>query len=275
MTSSPIAVIVGAGSKHDQQGASDISVYTRYGLGGALGMKFAEQGFNVVLTARRTDVLEKVANECKSIQKEKGLQATTISVPMDLTSDDQVKSAFDQIKASFPDAKIECLVFNAGTPFPPGFSFGDDAMKPHELDVSFLNMAHDTQIGGLIRCTRECVPDMLERKSGAILLSGATMQLRGGAKFGGIAPGKTALRSLGQSMYQTYGPLGVHVCNINIDGVIDSPATRAWGMPVEKMMPPEDIAEQFVAMYKQPKSCWSYEIMCTPAHSAPTVGMRM
>ncbi len=80
---------------------------------------------------------------------------------------------------------------------------------------------------------------MLARGRGSFLLSGATMQLRGGSKFGAVAPGKTAQRSLAQSMFQCYGPKGIHTCNINIDGVIDSPATRQWmGGNTQKLMNP-------------------------------------
>ena len=272
--SAPIAVIIGASSKHDFDGSSDeLPASTRFGLGGALAMKFAEEGFHVVLTARRAEVLEKVA----AIVREKYCKKDTrvLCIPMDITKDEEVEAGFTRIAIEFETSHIECLAFNAGTPFPPGFSFGKDAPLPHELDVSWMNVAHDTQVGGLIRCTKHCLPGMLKRESGSILVAGATMQLRGGAKFGAIAPGKTALRSLTQSMWQAYEPLGVHVCNVNIDGVIDSPATRKWGLRVEEMMKPDDIAGQFLAIHRQPKSTWSYEIMCTPAHSAASVGMRM
>jgi len=110
---------------------------------------------------------------------------------------------------------------------------------------------------------------MLERGKGTILLSGATMQLRGGAKFGFAAPIKTALRSFGQSMFQEYAPKGVHVANVVIDGVIDSPATHNFGT----VMNPMDIAEQYWNVHMQPPSVWSYELQITP--NASSVGMRM
>lgn len=127
----------------------------------------------------------------------------------------------------------------------------------------------------IVRCLKYVIPGMQARKRGCVLLSGATMQLRGGVNFSALAPGKTALRSLGQSMYQAYGPEGIHVCNINIDGVIDSARTRKWMGGEEKLMKCDEIAQQFVAMYRQPRSVWSFELQITPNWSAPTVGMRM
>ena len=51
---------------------------------------------------------------------------------------------------------------------------------------------------------------MLERGRGTVLLSGATMAIRGGAKFACQSPIKFGLRSLGQSMFQSYAPQGVN-----------------------------------------------------------------
>jgi len=188
-----------------------------------------------------------------------------------------VKTAFATIHNDhFETTKsyIDCVVFNIAAPFPPGFSFGEDCLQPHQLDPDEMTKQHDIQVNGLVRVCQQVVPSMLERSRGCILLSGATMQLRGGAKFAAIAPAKTALRSLGQSMFQTYGPRGIHVCNLVIDGVIDSPNTRAW-MPPEKLMNPYDIASQYYSAYQQPSTVWSYEITISPGFSAQSVGMRM
>ncbi|CAD7940823.1 unnamed protein product [Amoebophrya sp. A25] len=266
-------VIVGASSKHDQDGQGDLPPEARWGLGGALALAFAKEGFHIVLTSRRVSVLEQLAEEVRKLQDPK---YQTICVSCDVTQDDAVQKAFEEtIKSSLPaTAFIDCLIFNASPAFPPNFSFGQSAPKAHELDPAYMTHSFDVSVNGLIRCLKYVIPGMEERKRGCILLSGATMQLRGGANFAALAPGKTALRSLGQSMFQAYGPLGIHVCNINVDGVIDSANTRKW-MGAEKLMKCDEIAQQYVAMYKQPKTVWSFELQITPDWSAPTVGMRM
>ena len=113
---------------------------------------------------------------------------------------------------------------------------------------------------------------MLERGQGTILLSGATMGLRGGANFGSVSPVKFGLRSLGQSMFQEYAPQGVHVAHIVIDGVIDSPATRPFGEHIQ-LQDPAALAEAYVMLTQQPPSTWSYELMLSPQKGS--VGMRM
>lgn len=270
-------VLVGASSKHDKDGSeNDMAPTCRWGLAGGLAITFAEAGFHIVLTARRSAVLEEMAEEVRKVQLANGLPTKTFCVSCDLTKDADVASAFDAITKEFDGTGsfVDCLIFNASPAFPPGFSFGEGAPKPHELDPQYMLDAYDVSVPGLIRCLKHIMPGMLDRKQGCLLLSGATMQIRGGANFSALAPGKTALRSFGQSAYQAYGPKGIHVCNINIDGVIDSPNTRKW-MPTEKLMKCDELAAQYLAVYNQGRSVWSYELQLTPDHSSNSVGMRM
>jgi len=54
-------------------------------------------------------------------------------------------------------------------------------------------------------------------------VTGATASLRGSARFGIFAAGKFAKRALAQSLAREFGPRGVHVAHVNIDGIIDIP----------------------------------------------------
>ena len=58
-----------------------------------------------------------------------------------------------------------------------------------------------------------------------IILTGATAGLRGGANFSAFASAKFALRGLAQSLAREYGPKGVHVAHVVLDGLIDEPQT--------------------------------------------------
>lgn len=74
----------------------------------------------------------------------------------------------------------------------------------------------------------------------ALIFTGATASLRGSAQFAAVAPGKFALRALAQSLGREFGPRGVHVAHVVIDGVIDSEKTKAWvleGGPEAKIQP--------------------------------------
>jgi short-subunit dehydrogenase len=61
-----------------------------------------------------------------------------------------------------------------------------------------------------------------------LFLVGATASVRGSATFATFATGKFALRALSQSLAREFGPKGVHVSHVIVDGVIDIPRTKDW-----------------------------------------------
>lgn len=61
-----------------------------------------------------------------------------------------------------------------------------------------------------------------------LIFTGATASLKGSAQFASFAAGKFALRALAQSLAREFGPKGIHVSHVIIDGVIDIPRTKGW-----------------------------------------------
>ena len=61
-----------------------------------------------------------------------------------------------------------------------------------------------------------------------LIFTGATASLKGSANFATFASGKFALRALTQSLAREFGPKGVHVSHVIVDGVIDIPRTKEW-----------------------------------------------
>ena len=61
-----------------------------------------------------------------------------------------------------------------------------------------------------------------------LLFTGATAAMKGSAKCASFASGKFAMRALIQSLAREFGPMGVHVSHIIIDGVIDIERTKAY-----------------------------------------------
>lgn len=61
-----------------------------------------------------------------------------------------------------------------------------------------------------------------------LIFTGATASLKGSAYFSTFASAKFALRALAQSLAREFGPKGVHVSHVVVDGVIDIPRTKAW-----------------------------------------------
>jgi short-subunit dehydrogenase len=77
------------------------------------------------------------------------------------------------------------------------------------------------------------------------------------------------MRTFAQVLTEEYSPHGVHVANVVIDGLIDSPGTRLYGTGVykqtqEMMLDPARIAEAYYFLHAQHRSCWTHEIQLTP-----------
>lgn len=109
------------------------------------------------------------------------------------------------------------------------------------------------------------LPAMASAGGGTFIVSGATASLRGGKNFTAFASAKAGLRALTQSLAREYGPKGVHVSHVILDGIVDTDASRALHqMDPARMMKPEDIARTYLALADQPQSTWTHELDIRP-----------
>jgi NAD(P)-dependent dehydrogenase (short-subunit alcohol dehydrogenase family) len=111
------------------------------------------------------------------------------------------------------------------------------------------------------------LPPMIARQRGTILLTGATASLRGSANFSCLAVGKFGLRALAQALAREFGPQGVHVAHVVIDGVIDTPRVRQFMPKREKptLLAPDAIAESYWQLHVQDHTAWTLELDVRPA----------
>ena len=98
---------------------------------------------------------------------------------------------------------------------------------------------------------------MLPAGAGTILFTGATAALRGSAQFAAFAIGKFGLRSLAQSMAREWGPRGIHVAHVVIDGGIGE-------APDASRLAPTAIADAYWQLHRQAKSAWTQELDLRP-----------
>jgi NAD(P)-dependent dehydrogenase (short-subunit alcohol dehydrogenase family) len=78
----------------------------------------------------------------------------------------------------------------------------------------------------------------------SLIITGATASLRGSATMSAFASGKFALRATGQSLAREFGPKGIHIAHVIVDGVIDIPRTHDW--PVNNGAPDGKISSDAV-----------------------------
>lgn len=258
----PVAVVVGATSKWQSDGRNthlahgrsiddgDLPVGVRWGVGGAIAQKFAQQGFRVVLTTRRSANAAALADAIASQGGE------SMIVELDLASDASIREAFARIRAEAGDPEV--LVYNAG------YLEGRDLPPEMELleyvPTEIFDTAHHIAIRGPFLVAKEVLPAMRRRGSGSFLFSNNASSLRGRKRMTGqsLYYPRVMMRTLAQVLTEEYSEHGVHVANVVIDGLIDSPGTRA--LPKvrsnpEIVMNPVKIAEAFYYLHTQDRSC--------------------
>ena len=112
---------------------------------------------------------------------------------------------------------------------------------------------------------REVMPGMVARGSGTIIFTGATASVKGGAGFSAFASAKFALRGFAQALAREFGPKGVHVAHVVVDGLIEEQQTVArFGESTAARLDASAIAEAYLYLARQYRSAWSHEIDLRP-----------
>jgi NAD(P)-dependent dehydrogenase (short-subunit alcohol dehydrogenase family) len=118
---------------------------------------------------------------------------------------------------------------------------------------------------GAMASAQAVLPHMAARQRGTVIFSGATAGLRGGANFSAFASAKFALRGLAQALAREFGPKGVHVAHIVIDGLIEGPKTDLRFGPAQAgRMDPKSVAQAYFDLAAQNPSAWTQEMDLRP-----------
>ena len=139
------------------------------GFGVAFARRFAREGWKVVATARRTDRLQALADE---------LGPALLPVELDVQDRDAVYAAFDRLPESH--RTVDVLINNAGLAL--GLEPAQRA-SPDDWDQMI-----DTNVRGLVHCSRAALPGMVERRRGLVINIGsvaASYPYPGGNVYGG------------------------------------------------------------------------------------------
>jgi len=276
-TRRPVAVVVGATSKWQADGRNtklahgkalddrDLPVGVRWGVGGAVAQKFAHEGFVTVLTTRKA---ANAAGLEKAIQEQGG---TSFIVELDLVSQESIAKAFAAIRERAGDPDV--LVYNAG--YLEGRDLPPDKELLEHVPLEILETAQHIASRGPFLVAKEVLPAMRKRGAGSFLISNNSSSLRGRKRLTGqsLYYPRVMMRTLAQVLTEEYSEHGVHVANVVIDGLIDSPGTRALARAREHpeiVMNPVKIAEAFYYLHTQDRSCWTHELQLTPFSTKPS-----
>lgn len=212
------------------------------GLGSALVAEFLADARVVALG--RAPAIAAVAAEL----------AGAVPIACELTDDAAVDRAFTEIEHTL--APPDLVIYNAHRV----------ELRP-ALDTTPDAFAEAWRVGclGAFLVAQRVLPRMCERGAGTLLFTGATGSLRGGKRSAAFASAKFALRGLAQSLAREFGPAGVHVAHVVIDGLIWCDRSRArFGVQQETAMDPRAIAATYRHLAEQPASAWTQELDLRP-----------
>jgi NAD(P)-dependent dehydrogenase (short-subunit alcohol dehydrogenase family) len=223
--------------------------------GAAIARAFAREGLIACLTRRprHGGELEALAASIRAEGRE------AHALPADAREEDAMIALFDKIETEI--APLEVVVFNIGA----NVRF-DIAETTAQVYRKVWEMA---AFAGFLT-GREAAKRMTPRGRGAILFTGATASLRGAAGFSAFAGAKHALRALAQSMARELGPKNIHVAHVVIDGAIDTDFIAGIAPDIaalrgeDAILSPDAIAENYVHLWKQPRTAWTHELDLRP-----------
>src|SRR5437763_3197598 len=272
-----VAAVVGATSKWQADGRntvlahgrtlddSDLPLGVRWGVGGAVAQKFAEEGFFVVLTTRNQVNALALA---KAIRDQGG---DCMIVELDLVSQDSIAAAFATIRSEAGEPDV--LVYNAG--YLEGRDLPPDKELLEHIPIEMFDTTQHIACRGPFLVAKEVLPAMRKKGAGSFFFSNISGLLRGKKRMTGesLYYPRVMMRTLAQVLTEEYSEHGVHVADIVIDGSIDSPGSRALPRNQNRrdlIINPVRIAEAYYYLHTQDPSCWTHELQLTPFASKPS-----
>ena len=218
----PVCVVIGIGPKN----------------GRAFATRLAQEGYAVALLSRSTEYSGKLA-----------AQLGGRAYGCDVTDPEAIARAFAQVREDL--GEVEVLLYNVGNA-----QFGTLDDVPDEA----FEKGWVINVRGLLQSTRQVIGPMRDKGEGAIIVTGATASLRGKPVTSAFAQAKAAQRSLAQSFARQFGPEGIHVALVIVDGMIGTDDQDADANALR----PADIADTVYQLAKQPKSAWTFETDVRP-----------
>jgi NAD(P)-dependent dehydrogenase (short-subunit alcohol dehydrogenase family) len=207
------------------------------------------------------------ADQLTEIQSEiQARSGTALIFPADVTDAASIKDAFAQIKSQLDAPSV--LVYNAGAFKMAGIL----ELTPEQFENSWK-----VNCFGAFLAAQQVLPAMVEQGRGTILLTGATAALKGSARFSALAVGKFGLRALAQSLAREFGPQGIHVAHIVIDGMINTEHGALNGIRKESTYTTFTLrrclttsrsfvyAQNYWQLYNQDATAWTLELDLRPA----------
>ena len=229
------------------------------GIGSNVASRFAREGYHAVL-CRRSDE-EGLKRSVARIAEEGGAASGFL---LNAVAPGTIEERIAAIEADI--GPIEVAVYNLGA------QIGDRSLAETSHKVFELGWRLGTF--GLFRMASALCPLMEQRGRGTLLVTSSTAAMRGNEGQHSHAAAMGGRRMLCQSLNAEFGPKGIHIAHIIIDGMVDAPDTlgrmlgedafqrlrQERGLERDGLLLPAEIADTYFHLAQQHRSAWTHEI---------------
>lgn len=213
-----------------------LSIGTGPGMGLATARRFAQEGFQVVLSARNGAKTKKLADQLESQGFKVGLRT------VDASDASSVADLISEVEKEY--GGIDVLHYNAA-------SMRQATLLEQPSDTFISDLA--VNIGGAQAAVQAAAQKMSERGSGSILLTGGGYALEPNPDFISLSIGKAGIRALAHGLFEPLKSKGVHVATVTVAALVSPGSEDA-----------EAVAEHFWQLHSQPQGKWHAEAKYAP-----------
>jgi len=238
----PVAMVTGASS----------------GIGRAIALKLAQEGYRLALCARRQDRLKSLRDQLQA------MGAAVLIHRVDLRKEAEILEFFDAVRQQW--GGVDVLINNAGLGHKQSLLEGETELWRDMLEVNVL---------ALCICTREATKDMGQRNGqGHVVHISSMSGHRVPSGSGVYAATKFAVRALTEGLRQELRQAGLSIRVSSISpGFVETEFAAHYHQSPEKaeaiyrqfpMLQPEDIANTVAYLLSQPEHVQIHDVLLRP-----------
>lgn len=216
------------------------------GIGKALAVKFAAEGFDLALCSRTLTDLERLKTEIAH----EGIEIKIFTC--DVSKKEEVKKFSDDVLRDWSSVNI--VVNNAGT-FEPGQAYNEAEGTLERLIATNLYSAYYT--------SRNFIPGMIMKKSGHIFNVCSVASIQAYHNDGSYSISKFAMLGLSKAFREELKEFNIRVTSL-IPGATYTDSWSKSGLPEARFMKVEDIAKVVYDIYHLSENTVVEEIVLRP-----------
>lgn len=198
------------------------------GIGAEVAQLYARSGHTVFASARNQATLDTMAAASASFN------GKIIALPLDVTDNESVSRAFDQIQKH--GSKLDLAILNAGYYEPVKF----DA-----LTLAHFEKTYDVNLLGVVRCLLPLLHHFTENNPGHIAIVSSVSGFRGLPKAAAYGSSKAALINMAESLKPECNAHGIKLSLVN-PGFVKSKLTDQNDFKMPFIMDTDDAAKRIV-----------------------------